>query len=283
MRAASGTVFHQMYIFSFSLSICLACADGGSGGNGSTDDSLNGNGMNGGDSSFAGGSNNGNGTTNVEGQNCQTIQAVVRDFRGKDENSGHPDFQAYTGDGPTLGLVNAMLDGDNKPTYTGLVVDSDNRQITSSASFAQWYRDVPNVNQRFTIELPLTDGVFDDQTFFPITGQGFGDRLVNGQNNNFPFTTEISTRFTYEASKNLVFTFIGDDDLWIFVNGRLALDLGGLHPAETGTIDFNAKAAELGLVDGSTYDMRIFHAERRTDKSTFRVQTNIQCFVNGLI
>jgi fibro-slime domain-containing protein len=35
------------------------------------------------------------------------------------------------------------------------------------------------------------------------------------------------------------FTFIGDDDVWIFINGRLATDLGGLHTEVGGVIDLD--------------------------------------------
>ena len=59
-----------------------------------------------------------------------------------------------------------------------------------------------------------------------------------------------------------------------FVDGRLALDLGGLHPA----IEGSAVMDSLGLTVGVTYPMDIFHAERHTDESNFRIVTTIECF-----
>lgn len=63
----------------------------------------------------------------------------------------------------------------------------------------------------------------------------------------------------------------------MFVNNRLALDLGGVHSAETGSIDFDEVAAQLGLVKGHTYDFDIFQAERHTTRSNFRIETSIDC------
>jgi len=93
---------------------------------------------------------------------------------------------------------------------------------------------------------------------------------------NFLFTTEIHVMFTYKAGQ--AFTFRGDDDLWIFVNNRLALDLGSLHAPEQGVIDFDKQAAALGISVGQSYPMDIFHAERHTSGSNFRFETNISCF-----
>lgn len=154
--------------------------------------------------------------------------------------------------------------------------------ITSGASFSDWYNTKAGVNEEIevTLELPETapgSGVrlYDTNAFFPIDGQGFGN--TPGQTHNFHFTTEIHVKFTYEAGQK--FSFRGDDDLWIFVNGKLALDVGGAHQALSGTIDFDAQAAALGITVGQEYNMDIFHAERQTTESNFRIETNISCFV----
>jgi fibro-slime domain-containing protein len=143
-------------------------------------------------------------------------------------------------------------------------------EITSESSFSDWYTTKEGVNIEIPGVLPLVDGTFDSKEFFPIDGQGFGNE---GRDHNYHFTTEAHVKFTYEPGQK--FTFRGDDDLWIFVNNKLALDLGGLHQPLAGTIDFD----KLGLTPGQQYDMDIFHAERQTDASNFRVQTNITCFV----
>jgi fibro-slime domain-containing protein len=142
--------------------------------------------------------------------------------------------------------------------------------VTSPTSFSDWYNTKEGINMEIKQDLPLVNGVYDSTAFFPIDGLGFGN--TPGQAHNYHFTTEIHVMFEYEAGQ--VFTFRGDDDLWIFINGKLALDVGGTHQALEGTIQFDT----LGLAVGQKYPMDIFHAERQTDQSNFHIETNITCF-----
>jgi fibro-slime domain-containing protein len=89
---------------------------------------------------------------------------------------------------------------------------------------------------------------------------------------NFSFTTEVRWWFRYDATATMRLDFTGDDDVWVFVNGKLAVDLGGWHVPLDGSVTISSKtAATYGLVNGSVYTIGIFHAERQSEGSTFKL------------
>ncbi len=198
------------------------------------------------------------------------LPIVLRDF-----SVNHPDMQYVIG--VDLGIVAPVLGADGKPVYAG---NPTTPTTTGKTAFDEWYRDTAGVNFTVlqTLTLPkLPSGVFQysNGTFFPLDGLGLGNE---GNGHNFHFTSEVRYWFEYQGGEVLQFT--GDDDVWVFVNKQLAVNLGGVHGALSGSVTLDAaKAAELGLVAGAIYEIVVFQAERHTTQSNYTL--TLGNFVNS--
>ncbi len=236
------------------------------------------------------------------------LTVIIRDFAHQAEtgrNSGikpHLDFEYVALRNGEKGIIKPTLVG-GKPAFAG----GRKRTVNSQASFSSWYVDDPEFNVVKTdVQIPLEEDPnrpgffrttygnpeeinrqnFDDidasKMYFPIDNQLLGNE---GLAHNYHFTTELKPhKFRYRGDE--VFTFIGDDDLWVFIDNKLVIDLGGTHVFQKATLDLTLDGKPffekeffgqtLKLIPGQEYSFVLFHAERHTKRSFFYFETTFE-------
>jgi fibro-slime domain-containing protein len=81
----------------------------------------------------------------------------------------------------------------------------------------------------------------------------------------------MSVSASFKYVKGQYFEFRGDDDVWVFINNRLVVDIGGIHDKVEGAVDLDT----LNLKEGREYPFHIFYAERNATGSNFKMRTSI--------
>lgn len=185
------------------------------------------------------------------------LPIVLRDFK-----QSHPDMEYVIG--TDKGIVGPELGPNQKPVYAKTITPT----TTGKANFDQWYVDTPGVNMTLVQGLVLTkqaNGTFlyNSASFFPLNDLGWGNE---GNFANFHFTSEVRYWFQHKGGEQL--DFAGDDDVWVFVNKQLAVDLGGVHGPQSASVKLGGN---FNLVVGKIYEVVVFQAERHLVGSNYKL------------
>jgi fibro-slime domain-containing protein len=206
-----------------------------------------------------------------------TLTGTIRDFTIE-----HPDFatpENNTTYNNVVNIVQNYLGIDGKPIFR-----NHTHTVSTQANFDRWFRDVACnssdtsvCNQSKTHSITLAKDsqtgnyVYENRNFFPIDNELFGNATST---HNDRFTYEINSQFTYRQGQ--VFQFGTNGSLWVFINGKLVVDIGGINN-NMGTGNNQGKGTvnldDLQLTEGQAYDIAIFYAARQTESSALRIET----------
>jgi len=198
----------------------------------------------------------------VGNRNGQTTVHICQTFR--DLNESHADMQLNLQDYDLVtGIVQTTLGSDETPVLSTV----SHPTVQDATSFYDWYHDTDN-NCRVdrVLEYTFTPGessyeLIDDGSYFEMDGVCFG----NEENkHNFHFTEALKVcTVAHEATVTL--SASSDDDLFVFVNGDLQIDIGGVHEEETQY--YNSYDND----HGTAFNFTIFYAERHTTEAVLRL------------
>ena len=169
------------------------------------------------------------------------------------------------------------------PIY-GMGVDEYNKIILKDVGNGVYRFDAAQNKSNYdtTNGAIYEDDSVSSENFYPIENLGYEQPGLLKQTSevdaskNGNLTLRGESQFVYEQDKNLYFQFKGDDDVYMFINGVLALDIGGAHGSHAKKVELNnLDADKYHLEDGKVATFTFFYMERCSDSSTFAIETNM--------
>lgn len=180
-------------------------------------------------------------------------------------------------------------------TYNKLILVKD----TDGSYYMKAYTDGAKIKYdeaNGAIYNSSVDNSNNSRFLYPLCGKGYDAYLGDTTDNqlgavadeNYPaqpngnYTLRGESQFVYYADQNQYFEFTGDDDVYLFINNKLVLDLGGAHWSLQKRVDLNDVAADCGLKDGEVATFTFFYMERFSDCSNFGIRTNMGLVERGI-
>ncbi|GEM_PF-1941015 len=212
-----------------------------------------------------------------------------------------PEFQAACvnpngcPDGLITGMVQPRLDAEGRPVFKPIKYDTlDTFDIINwnpagdpaaytgcqgcgwwNQNIASWWRPGPGVvitKDSLTFK-HKGDNVYEylNRSFFP-AGAG-----------NYGFAVHMQRKFKYVSAgtKTQIFSFAGDDDAFVFLNGNLVMDLGGIHNPRFAFFVLGTEADRYGIKEGDDVTIDFFQAERMPSGSQAIISTSVPCQNQG--
>lgn len=169
--------------------------------------------------------------------------------------------------------------------YDSIILTENNGVYSFDAANGKSHYDT---NSRSIYE----DDSVSAKQFYPIDGLGYdailGDTTdkANDSGSNRPehpngnYALRGEAQFIYRD--DLYFEFSGDDDVYMYINGVLALDLGGAHGICTKRVNLKDVAQKCHLTEGEVATFTFFYMERNSDASNFKIETNMELVKRGI-